>query len=81
MAASEAAALDRDPNQVHFAWEGALERGAGHYYRVQAPQLLIEYDNTQNEANHAHSVLRRPGDDFGAQLLRAHYAAEHSHES
>lgn len=73
----EAAALERAADQVHFAWEGAVQPGSGHYYRIQAPKLLVEYDNTQNGANHAHSVVRRPGDDFGAQLLAAHYTADH----
>lgn len=61
---------------VHFAWEGPVEPGFGHYYRIRGPSLLIEYDNTQNNANHIHSVLRRPGDDFGANLLAAHKATE-----
>lgn len=78
LAESGTAALQDDPDQVRFAWEGSPARGEGHYYRVQAPRLLIEYDNTQDNANHAHSVLRRPGDDFGAQLLRVHRATERS---
>ncbi|MFD9946182.1 DUF3500 domain-containing protein [Nonomuraea sp. NPDC059023] len=66
-----------EPGKLAFAWAGPAERGLGHYYRVQGPGLLIEYDNTQNGANHAHSVLRRPGADFGAALLPAHLATEH----
>jgi hypothetical protein len=62
---------------VAFAWAGGLREGDGHYYRIQAPDLLIEYDNTQRNANHAHTVLRRPGHDFGASLLASHLAAEH----
>ncbi|HEU5158276.1 MAG TPA: DUF3500 domain-containing protein [Streptosporangiaceae bacterium] len=61
---------------VAFAWAGGLRPGEGHYYRIQAPRLLIEYDNTQRAANHAHTVLRRPGEDFGAALLPAHLTAE-----
>ena len=61
-----------------FAWEGPLKRGAGHYYRIQGRGLLIEYDNTQNDANHVHSVWRRPGIDFGEDILARHYAtADH----
>jgi hypothetical protein len=63
--------------EAAFAWAGGLREGDGCYYRIQAPGLLIEYDNTQRNANHAHTVLRRPGDDFGAALLPAHLAAEH----
>ena len=61
---------------VTFAWAGGLPDGAAHYYRIQAPGLLIEYDNSQRHANHAHTVLRRPGQDFGASLLASHLAAE-----
>ena len=60
-----------------FAWAGRLNAGQGHYYRIQAPGLLIEYDNTQRSANHAHTVLRRPGEDFGASPLARHLATEH----
>jgi hypothetical protein len=66
-------ALDVDPAALHFAWQGATEPGTGgHYYRIQGPDLLIEYDNTDNGANHAHTVLRRPHTDFGGDVLGAH---------
>jgi hypothetical protein len=73
-------AADRRPdlNEVHFAWEGSLEPGQGHYYRLQAPDFLVEYDNTQNDANHIHSVCRFPRGDFGDDILAAHYAT-HPH--
>jgi hypothetical protein len=58
-----------DPDAMHFAWAGGAEPGQPHYYRVQGPRLLIEYDNTQNRVNHVHSVLRDPIGDFGADLL------------
>ena len=45
----------------------------GHYYRVQAPKFLIEYDNTQNNANHIHSVWRDFSGDWGRDLLAEHY--------
>ncbi len=60
-----------------FAWAGGLGADDPHYYRIQAPGLLIEYDNTRGNAGHAHTVLRRPGDDFGASLLPAHLATGH----
>nr|BFE60437.1 DUF3500 domain-containing protein [Dactylosporangium thailandense] len=69
-------AVDRDA--LTFAWEGPPERGGRHYYRVQGPDLLIEYDNTSADGNHAHTVLRRPESDFGGDLLREH-RAEHPH--
>lgn len=65
---------------IKFAWIGSLERGDGHYYRVQGPGFLIEYDNTQNDANHVHLVWRDFEGDFGRDLIRMHYdsiASEH----
>jgi hypothetical protein len=59
-------------DQVHFGWAGAVEQGEPHYYRLSGPRLLIEYDNTQRGANHAHSVWRDPDGDFGLDLLAAH---------
>lgn len=63
------AALDR----VKFAWMGGLEKDQGHYYRVQGPSFLIEFDNTQNDANHIHTVWRDFKGDFGRDLLAEHY--------
>ncbi len=57
-----------------FAWAGATEPGTGHYYRIAGPRLLIELDNTQDGANHVHTVVRDPGADFGDDVLRAHLA-------
>ena len=59
-------------DKVAFAWAGPLERGQKHYYRVQGPTFLIEYDNTQNDGNHIHSVWREFHGDFGVDLLREH---------
>ena len=61
--------------KVKFAWLGSVERGQGHYYRVQGPTFLIEYDNTQSNANHIHSVWRDFKGDFGMDLLAMHYRA------
>ena len=63
---------------LHFGWAGSLEPGKGHYYRLHGPTLLIEYDNSQNDANHIHSVWHDPRNDFGLDLLRAHYQ-KHRH--
>jgi len=62
---------------VHFAWAGPQDRGQPHYYRLHGPFFLIEYDNTQNNANHIHTVWRNLKDDFGEDLLRLHYQHEH----
>ena len=59
-------------DNVTFAWAGGTERGQKHYYRVQGPTFLIEYDNTQNDGNHIHSVWRDFNGDFGRDLLREH---------
>jgi hypothetical protein len=58
---------------IRFGWAGGSERGQPHYYRVQGPTFLIEYDNTQNDANHIHTVWRDFNGDFGRDLLREHY--------
>ena len=60
-------------DKVYFAWAGGIEKGEPHYYRLQGPTFLIEYDNTQNDANHVHAVLRDFDNDFGEDLLRKHY--------
>ncbi len=64
-------------DQVHLAWAGPTEPGQPHYYRLQGPRLVIEYDNTLRQANHAHSVWRDPEADFGYDALRAHLSADH----
>jgi len=62
---------------VHIAWAGSLEPGQPHYYRLQGPHLLIEWDNTQRGANHAHSVWRDPSRDFGLDVLTIHRRLHH----
>lgn len=66
-----------DPSGARFAWAGAGEPGIGHYYRVAGPGLLIELDNTQDGANHVHTVLRHPAADFASDVLAAHHRAAH----
>jgi hypothetical protein len=68
MAALKKAGLDK----LTFAWAGELERGKRHYYRVQGPTFLIEFDNTQNNGNHVHSVWRDFNGDFGRDILKEH---------
>jgi hypothetical protein len=64
-------------DKVRFAWAGGTEPGQPHYYRIHGPTLLIEYDDTQNDANHIHTVYRDLQHDFGGDVLRAHYRADH----
>ena len=62
---------------IAFAWAGPVDRGALHYYRVQGPTFLIEFDNTQNQGNHVHSIWRDFNGDFGRDLLREHIKTAH----
>jgi hypothetical protein len=62
---------------VHFAWAGEDKPRRPHYYRLQSPAFLVEYDNTQDGANHVHAVWRHPTNDFGYDALRAHVASDH----
>lgn len=63
---------------VHFAWAGGIECGQPHYYRLQGPRLLAEYDNTQRDVNHIHTVWRDPSADFADDVLAHHHADFHS---
>jgi hypothetical protein len=63
--------------KAYFAWTGGIEPGQPHYYRVQTPAFLIEYDKTQDNANHIHSVWRDFDGDFGLDLLAEHYKSSH----
>jgi len=59
---------------VRFGWAGSTERGKPHYYRIQGPKFLIEYDASQNDGNHVHTVWRDFSGDFGRDLLKQHYS-------
>ncbi len=64
---------------LRFAWAGHQQRGIGKpcYYRIQGPTIIIEYDNTQNNANHIHTVIRDLKNDFGEDALLQHYRNGH----
>lgn len=64
-------------NDIRFGWAGAIESGKAHYYRIQGKSFLVEFDNTQNNANHIHLVWRDFNGDFGKDVIKEHY--EHSH--
>lgn len=68
--------------QLRFAWAGdktpELGDGKGWYYRIHGPMLLIEYDNSQNNANHIHTIVRDLTNDFGEDLLKEHYDRQHT---
>lgn len=69
-----------DIDAIRFGWAGSLSPGKPHYYRVQGKTFLIEFDNTQNNANHIHTVWRDFNGDFGRDLLRDHYRTAKHHQ-
>jgi len=78
VAAAEWEAIEgRGLDAIHFAWAGGGERHQPHYYRIQGPRFLVEYDQVQNNANHVHTVWRDPEGDFGGDPLAEHRAAMH----
>ncbi len=64
--------------ELHFAWAGSLTPGESGYYRIQGPTLLIEFDNTGDEADHVHTLMRDVEADFGRDLLGEHRALYHA---
>ena len=70
--------LDDGLDHVRFAWAGPAAVGHGHYYAVRGPGFLVEYDNTQDGANHIHAVWRDLANDWGEDLLAGHHAADHA---
>ncbi len=62
---------------LSFAWAGSMKPGVANYYRIHGPMLLIEFDNTQNNANHMHTVTRDLTNDYAEDLLQKHYADKH----
>ena len=72
--------IEKAGRNIHFAWAGGVKPGDPHYYRVQTEAFLIELDDTQDNANHIHSVWRDFHSDFGGDLLDAHYQASHRNQ-
>jgi hypothetical protein len=72
--------INRAGRNVYFAWAGGIKLADPHYYRVQTPSFLIELDDTQDNANHIHSVWRDFNGDFGGDPLRAHYETSHRNQ-
>ena len=77
IAAARTEQVRKAAGNLYFAWAGEEQKGGPHYYRIQAPSFLIEYDDTQNNANHIHSVWRDFDGDFGLDLLKQHYETSH----
>jgi hypothetical protein len=79
VAQARLARVKADLANIKFAWMGGLEKGQGHYYRIQGSYFLIEYDNTQDNANHIHCVWREFKGDWGKDLLAQHYRTAPHH--
>ena len=77
MAQARQEQIKKAGKNISFAWCGGLKKGDPHYYRIQAAAFVIEYDNTQDKANHVHSVWRDFEGDFGLDLLKQHYDTSH----
>jgi len=77
LAEARIAQINKAGRNIYFAWSGGFNRGDPHYYRIQTPYFLIELDDTQDDANHIHSVWRDFKGDFGEDLLQQHYHASH----
>lgn len=77
VAESALAPIKEDLDNVYFAWAGGLAVGDPHYYRLHGPTFVIEYDNTQNNANHIHTIVRDLRNDWGEDVLKAHYESAH----
>jgi hypothetical protein len=62
---------------LRFVWMGGEKWGEGHYYRINNAAILIEYDCTQNENNHVHSVVREFNNDWGDDVIGRHIKENH----
>ena len=69
--------IQKAGNNIWFAWSGGTGSSDKHYYRIQSPTFLVEFDETQDNANHIHSVWRDFNGDFGQDLLADHYRSSH----
>jgi len=78
LAEQRMAQINKAARNIYFAWSGGINSSDPRYYRVQTPSFLIEFDDTQDNANHIHSVWRDFNGDFGEDLLQRHYSASHN---
>ena len=65
-------------DDLHFVWAGSHRIDEPHYFRLEGPVTLVEFDNTEDNANHVHCVWRDPTNDFGVDILAQHRAAQHA---
>jgi hypothetical protein len=65
---------------IYFGWIGAYEEKKAHYYLLNGPTFLIEFDNNggpMRVANHIHAIWREKGNEYGEDILKQHYETEH----
>ncbi|WP_075348787.1 DUF3500 domain-containing protein [Algoriphagus marinus] len=72
--------MEEDLSDIYFGWVGALNLGSAHYYRIQGKSFLVEFDNSQNKANHIHTVWRDFDGDFGRDLIHEHLQSSPHHQ-
>jgi hypothetical protein len=70
VAAAWLADAQRSGDDIRFAWYGPADRSQPHAYVVLGRTFLIEFNNTQNNANHIHSLWRSTLGDFGLAMGR-----------
>jgi hypothetical protein len=59
-------------DKLHFSWRGPTgDAKSPFYYRVHGPRLIIEF--AVQEANHVHTIMRDPQNDYGVDWLGLHY--------
>ncbi|CAN5302505.1 DUF3500 domain-containing protein [soil metagenome] len=66
-------------DKIYFGWIGGFEEKQSHYYILNGPTFLIEFDNNggpRKEANHIHAIWREKGNEYGEDVLKAHYKSE-----
>ena len=80
LAKKQLSLAEHEIEDLAFAWAGSVKKSEPHYYRIQGRRTLIEYDNSQRDANHIHTVWRDLKCDFGGDPLKEHYRKEEHHE-
>jgi len=66
-------------DRVYFGWIGGFEEKQAHYFVLNGPTFLIEFDNNggpRRSANHIHAIWREKGNEYGEDVLKSHYQSE-----